>query len=293
MTRSMTLAIDLGGTKLLVALVDGGKVVDRVEAATDREAGPEAWLAQIADLSSRWVGRFDNAGMTVTGLVQEGFWSSLNPETLAVPGRLAWLEAVQGRLRVPVTLLNDAQAAAWGEFCHGAGRGMDIAFLTISTGVGGGIVFNGRLVQGRDGLAGHFGQSLAMPEGPAERFEDGAAGRWIAAQGRALGLGPDAQSVFAAAAAGHDGAEQILQISTRRVARLCHNLQLMFAPEATVIGGGIGLAPGYLDRLIANVETLQPVVRPNFVRAVLGKDAGVIGVADLSRKNPLNREEMK
>lgn len=293
MTRPLTLAIDLGGTKLLAALVDGANVVERIEAPTDRDAGPKAWLAQIADLSSRWVGRFDHAGMTVTGLVQGGFWSSLNPETLAIPGRFAWLEAVEGVLRVPVTLLNDAQAAAWGEFSHGAGRGKDIAFLTISTGVGGGIVFNGRLVQGRDGVAGHFGQALAMPDGPAERFEDGAAGRWMAAQGRALGVGPDAQAVFAAAAAGHAGAEQILQVSARRVARLCHNLQLMFAPEATVIGGGVGLAPGYLDRLIGNVEDIQPSVRPNFVRAELGKDAGVIGVADLSRKNPSNREEIK
>lgn len=276
------LAVDIGGTKTLVTLVDGAAVAERAEAPTDRAAGPEDWVRQMAEIARGWEGRFDRAGITVTGLVKDNRWRSLNAETLAIPGRFALHEAAEGALGVPVTLCNDAQASAWGEHVHGAGQDKDIVFLTVSTGIGGGAVSNGRLVSGRGGVAGHFGQALPLPEGPEDRFEDGASGRWIAAEGKRLGLAEDAQAVFAAAADGNEAAEGILHESARRVARLSHDLQLMFDPHVTVIGGGVGLAPGYVERMVACVKHFQPLVRPTFVLAELGKDAGVIGVADLA-----------
>jgi N-acetylmannosamine-6-phosphate 2-epimerase / N-acetylmannosamine kinase len=292
MTAKPTLAIDLGGTKLLLALVNGATIIDRVEQPTERAAGPDAWVSQMAGLTHRWAGQFDRAGITVTGLVKDNLWRALNTETLAIPGRFALHEAAERALGVPVTLCNDAQAAAWGEHVWGAGQNKDILFLTVSTGIGGGVISGGRLLLGRGGVAGSFGQVLPLPEGPEARIEDGASGRWIAAEGKKLGLAADARAVFAAAAAGNVTAEAILQTSARRVARLCHDLQLMLDPHVTVIGGGVGLAPGYMDRMAASIAHLQPLVRPTLVQAALGKDAGVIGVADLSRRNQLNREEL-
>lgn len=280
-----TLAIDLGGTKLLLALVDGATILDRVEAQTDRAAGPQAWVSQMAELARPWTARFENAGIAVTGLVHDNHWQALNPRTLAIPDRFALHAAVQKALCVPVTLCNDAQAAAWGEHLHGAGQRKDIAFVTVSTGVGGGIVCGGRLLAGRGGLAGHFGQLLPLPEGSESRFEDGASGHWIAAQGANIQLDRDARAVFAAAANGLPAAEQILQTAARRIARLCHNLQLLLAPDVIIIGGGVGLASGFLARIKANLAHLDPLVRPTLVQATLGKDAGVIGVADLSKRN--------
>ncbi len=288
MSPRPTLAIDLGGTKLLLALVDGATVIDRIEAPTERAAGPEVWVSQMAGLALRWAGRFDHAGITVTGLVKDNLWRALNPETLAIPGRFALHETAQIALGVPVTLCNDAQAAAWGEHVLGAGQGKDIVFVTVSTGIGGGVVSGGRLLLGRGAVAGHFGQVLPLPEGPEHRFEGGASGLWIAAEGAKHGLANDARAVFAAAASGDTVAEDILQSSARRVARLCHDLQLMLDPHITVIGGGVGLAPGYIDRMAASVAHLQPLVRPTLCPAALGKDAGVIGVADLSRRNHPN-----
>ncbi|MFM7445437.1 MAG: putative N-acetylmannosamine-6-phosphate 2-epimerase [Tabrizicola sp.] len=286
-----TLAVDLGGTKLLVALVEGTRVLDRVEAATDRDAGPTAWVAQMADLARRWDGQFDCAGITVTGLIKDNHWRALNPGTLAFEGRFPLHDAAQAALGVPVVLANDAQAAAWGEYAHGAGQGKDIVFLTVSTGVGGGVVAGGRLLQGRGGVAGHFGQILPLPEGPETRFEDHASGRWIAAEGARLGLAPDTRAVFAAAAAGNPQAEAVIETSAARVARLCHDLQLMFDPRYTVIGGGVGLASGYIDRVARAVAHFQPLVRPTLVPAALGRDAGVIGIADLAKRKQPNREE--
>lgn len=291
MAKGSTLAIDLGGSKLLLALIEAGRVLDRIEVPTDRSVGPDVWVAQMAGLAQAWAGRFVRAGISVTGLIKDNLWCALNPETLVIPGHFALYDAAKAALGVPVTLCNDAQAAAWGEYVQGAGQGRDIVFLTISTGIGGGVVSDGRLLDGRGGLAGHFGQLLPQPDGPDTRFEDGASGRWIAAQGAKAGLPADARAVFAAAAEGHDRACDIVQTSARRVARLCHNLQLMFDPDVFVIGGGVGLAPGYMDRMVAGVSHVQPLIRPSFVQAALGTDAGVIGVAALSTKNQPNRQD--
>lgn len=279
------LAVDIGGTKTLVTLIDGAEVIERLEAPTERSAGPRKWVDQAAKMAMHIDGNFDRAGITVSGLVKQNHWSALNTETLAIPGRFALLEVAERALNVPVTLCNDAQAAAWGEFIHGAGQQKDIVFLTISTGVGGGVVANGRLLSGRGGVAGHFGQILPLPDGAENRFEDCSSGRWIAAQGTQLGLPHDTREVFAAAASGNQAAENIIQTSANRVGRLCHNLQLMFDPHVTVIGGGVGMAPGFLERMTASVEHFQPLVRPTFVEAKLKQDAGVIGVADLSNRN--------
>lgn len=286
-----SLAVDLGGTKLLVALVEGATVLDRIEAPTDRAAGPDAWVRQMADLARPWAGSYQTAGMTVTGLIKDNHWRALNPGTLAFEGRYPLRDAASQALGMPVALANDAQAAAWGEFAHGAGEGKDMVFLTVSTGVGGGVVANGRLLQGRGGVAGHFGQVLPLPEGRETRFEDDASGRWIAAEGVRLGLEPDARAVFSAAAAGNAEADAVIETSARRIARLAHDLQLMFDPRYTVIGGGVGLASGYIDRVARAVAHFQPLVRPTLRSAALGRDAGVIGIADLARQKQPNREE--
>src|SRR4029077_15649090 len=94
---------------------------------------------------------------------------------------------------------NDAQAAAWGEHRFGAGRNEDMVFLTVSTGIGGGIVINGRPLCG---LPGHFGLLRTLSESQSLPFEDGVSGHWIAAQARAVGHDTDAAGVFAAAVSG-------------------------------------------------------------------------------------------
>ncbi|WP_026480530.1 ROK family protein [Ahrensia sp. 13_GOM-1096m] len=287
------LSVDIGGTKTLLTLVDGPNVMDRIVAPTKRDAQPQDWVNQIAILAKRWAGQFDRAGITVTGLIKDNCWQTLNSETLSIPGRFALHRAAETALGVPVALCNDAQAAAWGEYLHGAGQGLNIVFLTISTGVGGGVVSNGKILHGRSGLAGHFGQTYPLPDGDENRFEDSASGRWMASEARRQGYEFDARSVFEAARQGHQWAEEIVDVSAHRVGRLCCNLQLIFDPDITVIGGGVGLAPGYIERLKKSVDHLQPLMRPTFRKAALGNDAGVIGVADLSRQLKFNKEEVK
>ncbi len=276
------LSIDLGGTKLLAALVSGGVILEQAETPTDRSGGPDDWLGQIATLTRPWQGRFARAGMAVTGLVKDGFWQSLNPTTLNLAAPFALQSKTEALLNVPVTLRNDAQAATWGEYEYGAGQGRDMVFLTISTGIGGGVVVGGKLLLGRGGLAGSFGQILPLTDGAGGRIEDDASGQFIAKEAARLGHPADARAVFAAKA---DWAAALIATSAVRVARLCQNIQLMFDPEIIVIGGGIGLAPGYLAQVERGVAALSPLLRPALVHAALGKDAGVIGVAALAARS--------
>lgn len=276
---TQTLAIDIGGTKILAALVADNRVTERRHIATDRDAGAEAWVTAIADLARDWLPQVRRVGVTVTGAVTGGRWSALNPGTLNIPPDFPLADRIEATLGLRPTLLNDAQAAAWGEYRFGAGKGRDLVFLTVSTGIGGGAVVNGRLALGASGFAGNFGQ-MRLDDGAL--LEDRASGRWIGAEAARLGHGTTAPEVFAAAAQGAAWAEEILRASSARVARLCANIQVTFDPQLIVIGGGVGLAPGYLNRVNSHLVDTPEHFRPRLARAVLEGEAGVLGIAALA-----------
>ncbi|MGV1756575.1 putative N-acetylmannosamine-6-phosphate 2-epimerase [Rhizobium sp. A22-96] len=276
-----TLAIDIGGTKMLAALVRGAQVLAEVTIATSREAGPDAWLAAIAEQAEPWNGRYDRVGIAATGIISDGHWSALNPATLAIPDGYP-LVAKAGKLfDKPVFAVNDAQAAAWGEHRFGAGENEDTVFLTISTGIGGGVVVNGRPLLG---LAGHFGL-LRSPTLGQSPLEDIVSGRWMATEAASAGHAVEAPEIFRHARNGAAWAQAIISQSASRVALLCRDIQMMFAPKRIVIGGGIGLAPGYLDAVEAQLAGLSAHIAPHLVAASLGTHAGIIGAADLARRD--------
>ncbi len=283
MSDDTILAIDIGGTKMLAALVDGARVTAEREVATPRAVSADGWCDAIADLVADWRGGYGTVAAAVTGQARDGHWYTLNPAILPIPSGFPLAVALGARLDARVFLANDAQAAAWGEYRHGAGAAEDIVFLTVSTGIGGGVVSGGRLLTGANGLAASVGQtSLAVDAGV--RIEDVAGGGGIAAAARAAGHDTDARGVFAAAAAGAGWAETILARTTGIAARLVHDLQKLFDPAFFVVGGSIGLAAGFLERLRAALADVPPPFHPELRAAVLGKHAGVIGVADLARR---------
>lgn len=277
------LAFDIGGTKTLAALVRGRDVLAEASLPTDPAAGPEAWIEAGVSAAAPWAGRYDRAAAAVTGLVEGGRWSALNPRVLPIPVGFPLEDRLRARLGVPACALNDAQAAAWGEHRFGAGQGAaDMAFVTISTGIGGGLVLGGRLHRGRAGLAGHLGVTGMVLDDSPDAVEDRVAGRWIAREAGRAGHPTDARGVFAAARAGEAWAEGIVAVAAARAARLLRNLQLVVAPERIVLGGGIGLAPGFLDALRARLDALPEPRRPHLVAAALGARAGILGAADLA-----------
>jgi N-acetylmannosamine-6-phosphate 2-epimerase/N-acetylmannosamine kinase len=283
MSGAPTLAIDIGGTKMLAALIDGRAVLTEREVATPRDLTADGWCDAVAGLVSDWSGRYGTIAAAVTGQVRDGHWYTLNPAILPIPSGFPLAAGLGARLGAAVTLANDAQAAAWGEHRFGAGEGRDIVFLTISTGIGGGVVSGGRLLTGVNGVAASVGQTSLAVDGGV-RVEDVAGGGGIASAARAAGHDTDARGVFAAAAAGAAWAEPIVSGATAIIARLVHDLQKLFDPAFVVIGGSIGLAAGFLDRLRTALAAAAPPFQPEVRAAGLGKHAGVIGVADLARR---------
>lgn len=279
-TTDTVLAIDIGGTKTAAALVTGDQVTDAVNFPTNSAAGPDAWLAAVAQHFP--AGRFTRVAAAVSGLINDGIWSALNPATLNLPANYALTPKLERLFSVPAFAANDAQAAAWGEYRFGAGAGSNMVFLTISTGVGGGMVLDGKPLLG---LAGHFGLlGSASADGP---LENAISGHRIAAEARAAGHDLNAVGVFAAADNGEAWAERIVNSSAHRVALLCADIKLMLDPDRIVIGGGIGLAPGFLDRVRSHLAGLNPRLKPDLVAARLGPNAGLIGVADLALRRPV------
>ncbi len=279
---SAALAIDIGGTKVLCALVDGAEVLAHSVTETARGSGPAAWLDTAAELAADWAGRYDRVGLAVTGRVSEaGRWSALNPGTLNIPDDTPLTELAADRFGVPAMAVNDAQAAAWGEYRYGAGQGEDLVYLTISTGIGGGIVSGGQLLRGRGGIAGHFGQ-ITSGDHHGARLESRTAGRWLTEAAAAAGHPTDARGVFEAAARGEPWAQDLRETAQLRVADLTADVQLMLDPVRIVMGGGIGLADGFLNDVAAHHAALAPALRPQLVAAQLGALAGAVGAAALA-----------
>ncbi|MEW9612447.1 ROK family protein [Shinella sp. S4-D37] len=275
------LALDIGGTKMLAALVQGDAVLDTHTMATPRNGDPETWLAALFAAIAGWKGRYQRVGVAVTGIIDDGCWSPLNRRTLDIPDRFPLIATVAALSGIDQVLAaNDAQAAAWGEYAFGAGQLHDLVFLTVSTGIGGGIVVNGRLL---GGLAGHFGQFRSLGD-VGRTLEDKVSGHWIAAEAAPHRPGATARDVFEAAAAGHDWADAIIAASARQTALLCGNIQLALDPARIVIGGGIGLAPGYLESVRQALGGLSPRLTPQLHAAALAERAGVVGIADLARR---------
>lgn len=280
------LSIDVGGTKMLAALVRDGAVLETVRLATPQGGDPSAWFeALFAEIAS-WQGRYSAVGLAVTGIVDDGRWSALNRRTLDIPDRFPLAATVARFTDRPVFAANDAQAAAWGEHAFGAGAGEDMVFLTVSTGIGGGIVFGGRLL---GGLAGHFGQ-LRDDDHPDETLEDRVSGRWLAAQARPHRADATARDVFAAAKAGEGWAQALVRVSAGRTALLCRNVQLALDPRRIVIGGSIGLAEGYLAAVEQALVPVPVRLRPSLHSAALGENAGIIGIASLAQRQATSRE---
>ena len=162
-----TLAIDIGGTKLAAALVDGAlNLLERRELPTPASQTPDALQAALRTLVAPLFPRADRVAIASTGMIRDGMLLAINPQNLGGLLNFPLTETLDAITGLPTLAVNDAQAAAWAEFHALGGDYRDMVFITVSTGVGGGVVTDGKLVRGSGGLAGHLGHTLADPDGP-------------------------------------------------------------------------------------------------------------------------------
>jgi len=281
-----TLAIDIGGTKLAAALVDeAGHLSRRATLPTPASRTPDALEGALRDLLTPLCPLAQRFAIASTGIIQDGVLTAINPANLGGLMYFPLVACVERLTGLTGMALNDAQAAAWAEYQPLAARVRDMVFLTISTGVGGGLVRDGRLVIGQGGLAGHVGHTLADPLGPrcgcgrTGCVEAIASGRGIAAAAQDDLAGADAKTIFALSAEGHVGASMLVMRSATALARLIADVKATTDCQCVVLGGSIGLAPGYLDRVQTALLREPALYHTELLAAHYQHDAGLLGAA--------------
>lgn len=302
------LGIDLGGTKILGAIVDeNGAVKLEVRHDTDPARWGQEVAAVIEELLAGFGGPVASIGVAVAGFVEQPagvpvFTPNLSGADPELRSRLSRL------FGLPVLVENDANAAAWGEYRLGAGKGStDMIMVTVGTGIGGGIVAGGRLYRGSRGFAGEFGHVPVTLDGPVcscgsqgcleavasgralarmarervQAYPDSAVlklatGDTLMITGATVGKAADAQDPFALQLLRELGS--LLGVGLAGLARA-------FDPEIIVLGGGV-MQEKEPVLAAANDEVARrykgQVEPPVVVAASLGNDAGVVGAALLS-----------
>lgn len=280
-----TLAIDIGGTKIAVGLVTNGQLTSRKQFPTPTAANAADFARQILEHCQPWLASVDAIGVSTTGLVSKDGISAINPDTLAFPTPFPLADCLKKQSGKPVAMLNDAQAAAWYEYKMLAPDTESMAFITVSTGVGGGIVINRQLHKGNVGLAGHVGHSVIDNQGPACGCGQTGCVEAIAS-GTAIKKASDA--IFSPAisnielfelAGDNPQAEAIIARSADAIATLCCNLKATLDLDIIVLGGGVGLARGYIERVNRAIQQRPSAFQIKVVPAQGDYDACLLGAA--------------
>jgi glucokinase len=278
-----TLAVDIGGTKFAVALFEGDKMIRRESRPTDREGARDWMLQQVVAIAREWKreASFERCGIGFGGPVDFddqrvafsthiGGWNDFK--------LTAFLADAMG---VPAIMDNDANAGALGEAVYGAGHGHDpLFYMTLSTGIGGGIYAGGKIWRGADGWAGEIGHVSIRPDGPEclckarGCFERLCCGLWLERD-----YGKPAKELL-----------RDPNFVARYVVDLALGLKaciMLLNPSRIVIGGGIGNAGdalfGPLRAELGRQITDWSGARVDVVPAALGNDSVLYGALALAK----------
>ncbi|MDY7075581.1 MAG: ROK family protein [Chloroflexota bacterium] len=313
-SEQLIIGIDLGGTKTSTALVNGsGKIIAYDYQETPVAEGQKAVIARMVDAARRVMAQagVNRAQVTAVGIGAPGPLEIETGMVIAPPNFPDWdrvplRQLIEDGLGITAFIDNDANAAALGEHRFGAGRGtMDMIYVTVSTGIGGGLILNEKLYHGASGMAGEIGHITIVPYGPicgcGNRgcLEALASGPSIARRARErvdrgvptlmadlAGGEPGhitAKLVAQAANQGDAEARQILTEAMNYLGIGMANLVNLFNPQLIVIGGGLTNIEETLfepvRRAVSRHAFPIPARAVRIVRAELGDKAGVLGAA--------------
>jgi glucokinase len=302
-------AVDVGGTKTRVAIFpeDGIKPLEVRKVNTVGKKGtPAERLAEV--ISDLWP---EKGKVRAIGLAAPGYLDPATGIVLSAPNIPGWVQFplrqfIEDRFKVPVLLGNDANLAALGEWRYGAGKGHhDILYLTISTGIGGGVIVGDQLMLGHNGLAGELGHITVMPDGPKcgcghrghlEALSSGTAiAKYVAEQ---LEIGapsslcknppPTSYEIALAAEKGDPLAREALTRAGNFLGIALANLLHIFNPSIVILGGGVSRSGPLLIEpmratLTRNVLSLDYIRDLEIATSALGDDSGLIGALVLAR----------
>jgi glucokinase len=309
----LTIGIDLGGTKIRsMSFDDRMNVIGEDYRETEAELGPDSVMARMIDsvLAAAKGQPILAAGISTPGPSKPRLGIVTEPPNLPGWKDVNLAQLIGEKLGVPAWIENDANAAAIAEHQEGAGKGLDhVLLVTLGTGVGGGLIVDGKLVYGASGGAGEIGHQVIVPEGPRcgcgrlgclEAVASGLAlGREAAAliqrspEGRLAKLvaeaneEPSAKLLHEAANAGDGEAEAVIRTAGRYLGAGLTNLVNVFNPEMIVVGGSLRrLGEPYLGEALKIVERdafRQHYEDVSIVEAKLGDESPCVGAALVAR----------
>ncbi|HYF79230.1 MAG TPA: ROK family protein [Symbiobacteriaceae bacterium] len=288
--------IDVGGTNIFAGLVDGtGQLLTTVKRPTPVAEGPAgifgAMRAMVRELRSRAEGReLVGIGLGMPGLIDRARGLSVFSPNTRFHNVPIFPEFAEFGL--PVDVDNDVRAHANGELKFGAGKGVaNFILITLGTGIGSGIVLDGKMYYGPGSTAGEIGHITLQPGGPlcgcGKRgcFEAIASGRNIGRRASEAGIASTARELFAKAAAGDQAALDLVDKVAYDLGRGISIYAHLMNPQRVIVGGGVAQAGDLLFaplRRYAEEESM-PGVRGTYeiVPAQFGDEAGIVGSAAL------------
>lgn len=293
----MRLGIDLGGTKIeLAALAGDGRIVRRERLATPAGdyAATVARIAQMVHAADAELGVKASVGVGIPGSPSRVDGRIRNANSTVLNGRLlgADLESAVGR---EVRIANDANCFALSEAADGAGAGSPSVFgVIIGTGVGGGLILDGRCVDGANGIAGEWGHNPLPAPADEERpgplchcKRHGCIETWLSGPSfvrdfqRSGGEAPDAAAIVASMRAGDAAAGACFERYVQRLARSLATVINVFDPDVIVLGGGMSNIDELYERVPRAWEphVFSDHVATRLARNVHGDSSGVRGAA--------------
>jgi glucokinase len=290
----MIAGIDLGGTQVRVAVAHpDGRIVATSRNTTSALRTPR----RVVDWASDQITRLAEGeavrcvGIGAPGPTDPARGMLVNPPNLPGWRNVPLAAMVREVLDCPAHLENDANLAGLGEHHHGAGRGTDtMVYVTWSTGVGAGLILNGRLFSGAHGAAGEVGHMILDPLGPLDSCgQRGCVEAYCGGGALVRTTGTTAAALFDEAASGDGEAASRVRDAATMMGYALVNLTNLFDPEVIVMGGGVThswrqVAP-VMELVLRSSPFIKPNRRPRLRRARLGDRAGQVGAVEWAREH--------
>lgn len=313
-SSALTIGVDIGGTKVSAGVVDlDGNIISSDRRSTPVSGGVEL-IATITDLIKSLQERHEIAGIgiSIAALISADQGTIVGAPNIANLSKLNFVEELKKLFNMPVVAENDANSAMWAEYKFGNAKNLNpVMFFIIGTGMGGGLVIDGKLFKGANGIGAEFGHMIVQPNGIKcgcgangciEQYASGSALMRYAKEemkadpikAKELLKYSDASGDISGATlttAAKQGNEIALSAFNKQADWLgsaCASYTLLLDPQAIVIGGGVVEAGElFLNPVRLAMEKYMPFAGthslPKIIAAKYGNDAGLIGAADLVR----------
>ena len=311
-SSDLTIGIDIGGTKISAGVVDSsGNLIDSSRCSTPAEGGKEL-ISSVINLIKEFNKKYEikGIGISIAALISSDYGTIVGAPNIANLSKLNFVNEIKEEFELPIIIENDANAAMWAEFKFGNAKSLNpVMFFIIGTGVGGGLVIDGKLFKGVNGIGAEFGHMCVVPNGLScgcgskgclEQYASG--GALIRYANEALLANPDKSeevlsfgegklsgtALTKAAKAGNELALAAFSKQADWLGLACASYSLIIDPQAIIIGGGVVDAGElFLAPVRAAMRKYMPFaeshVPPKIIAAKFGNDAGLIGAADLVR----------